>query len=391
MTHDTPTLQALEQTTPPDHYREIERQFTTDYPAAFEYMRGGEDAEAITHLYLSYPSEEFNLRVSEVVTRDGRHYRGTLKDRGELTSEGLNRLEIETEISEAAFRFYESRGTYATLRKLRVRPATGVTIDWYAEEEPPVIEVEEGPDKQGAAEFYRRFSPYLLEYTGHPSVSSEALAYRLSPECRQPHTDNVSAETVIETIMAARAAGAEQLVIGITGRSGSGKSTLTREVMRRLARGGEQALTVACLSSDDYNRGKAWLEAYNQGKPWQDWDAPIAYDTVTLCHDLKRLRSGETIPRRKYDFVSQEPAIDGVVKPADIILLEGIRAGCRDLAEARDILVVLPTPPATSMGRRLWRDIEEGRINTSLGSLEDILRYQLEYVEPAHLRRLAGL
>jgi uridine kinase len=368
---------------------EVERQFTTDHPAVFEHMKESENFELITHIYLSHPDEEFNLRVSEVVAGRSAAYYATLKDRGQLTDGGIKRIEIETEVSEAAFRFYEEQNSYAMLRKFRVRPASGVTIDWYATDEPPVIEVEDSPNKQDAESFLRQFSPFLLEYTGHQSVSSEALAYRMSPDIQRTVSENISADTIVETILATRAAGAGPIVAGIMGRSGSGKTTLAREVAERLSGDRNEPLTVTCLSSDDYHRGKSWLEVYNSGHPWQNWDSSIVYDTVAMAADITKLTKGMTIPRRVYNFSSQEPAIEGIVTPNDIILIEGICSGSQDMAEVRDLMFSLSTPPATSIGRRLKRDVTEGRLNNSLGTVADILRYQIEYAEPAHLSRIA--
>lgn len=389
MTRELLQAESHDQLVRPEHYQEVERQFTTIAPGVFEPFKENCEIEEITHIYLSRQDEEFSLRVSEITSGGETAYRATLKDRGELTTTGLRRLEIETEISEDAFRFYDNRGTYAKLQKRRVSPTKGVTIDWCIPEGQAVIELEYGDGNDDTADFLESFAPYLRERTGEPEVSSEALAYRSSPECRDKQGESVTAETIIATILAARAAGAGRLIVGIAGRSGSGKSTLARNVIEEIEKRGG-SLTVESLSSDDYNRGRRWLESYNNGQPWKDWDASIVYDTASMSHDLQLLRSGLRVPRRSFDFPSQEPAIAGVVEPADVILCEGICINSADLDDSRDFLFTLTTPAATSIGRRLQRDIRDGRLHESLDSLESIFRYQVEYVEPAHLRRCGG-
>ena len=114
----------------------------------------------------------------------------------------------------------------------------------------------------------------------------------------------------------------------ITGRSGSGKSTLVREVQQQL-----ESLGISCvtLSTDDYHRGERWLREYGGGGPWTRWDDPIVYDTKAMADDLARLHHGEAIMKRFIDFTDCEPKYDGIVQPAQVMLVEGIYAGSRDI------------------------------------------------------------
>ncbi len=105
---------------------------------------------------------------------------------------------------------------------------------------------------------------------------------------------------------------------------------------------------------------------------------------------MQKLADGKTIAARRFDFGLQEPVIEGVVSPCDLLIVEGIYAGSPDLAD-RHLHITIPTPLATCVGRRLARDQKEGRLNTSLGTPADILRYQLETAEPMYRQQTAQI
>ncbi len=92
---------------------------------------------------------------------------------------------------------------------------------------------------------------------------------------------------------------------------------------------------------------------------------------------------------RRFDFGLEEPVIEGVVTPSDLVIVEGIYAGSPDLVDHRHLHITIPTPLATCVGRRLARDQKEGRLNSSLGTPADILRYQLETAEPMYRQQTA--
>jgi len=218
-------LKGIEQT-------EIERKFIALDSSVLDHYR--RSASRITQLYLSHPDDEYSLRLRKSVAPDGEiSFVATLKDRGTVTPEGLVRMEIETPISEAAFDHY-SQDDYPHLHKERAQLCEGVTIDWIDGSDTPIIEVENAALNESAAQFLSIFSEDLIERTGHSDVDNESLAYAIyegSPE-RPPE---VSADQIVEDILAYRSIGTQQLVVGIGGRSGSGKSTLARELQDAIA------------------------------------------------------------------------------------------------------------------------------------------------------------
>jgi uridine kinase len=365
-------------------YTEIEKQFEAAVPDAFDHFKDSAELMTIEQLYLSHPDEPFSLRLREAVSDAGIEYTATLKDRGRVVPNGLMRLEIETLISPEAYRHYASKGTLPTLRKLRATPTPGVSIDWTDHIDAPVVEIEAG--YPGAQRFYETYGPVLMDKTGDPAVSSEALAYQNSPDTEVPVIPPFDTDELVRNILRMCEGRIEPLVIGISGRSGSGKTTLANRLVDRLACQPDAESDTVRISTDDYHKGKRWLETTYK-KPWINWDAPEVYDTKALAFDLWQLAQGRSIEKRRFDFATEEPCIEGIIEPPKIIVIDGIYAGSPDLASQRHLHVPVETPLATSVGRRLSRDVREGRLNVSLGRPEDILRYQLEIAEPMHEAR----
>src|SRR5690349_10293204 len=86
--------------------REIEKTYIPLLPERFIPLR--EQAYPIEQYYLSGITEEFSLRLREEL-RDGELcYSATLKDRGTVTADGLDRIEITTDVSAETYRLYKS-------------------------------------------------------------------------------------------------------------------------------------------------------------------------------------------------------------------------------------------------------------------------------------------
>lgn len=97
-------------------YREVERKFLPLFP---EQLEEHHRSQPVEQFYISHPNEPFMLRLREVLTENGAlQYTATLKNRGDVTSNGLERLEIETDISPELYLQYKTDDT-PVLRKLR--------------------------------------------------------------------------------------------------------------------------------------------------------------------------------------------------------------------------------------------------------------------------------
>lgn len=360
---------------------ESEQKFT---PLDADYFAPWRDvARPIEQIYLSSLDEPFGLRLRETFDAHGNaSYTATLKDRGKVHNHTLTRLEIETPISAATYNFYQSNTDYPRLRKLRAEPVEGVAIDFH-EQGDVILEVEQ-PYPAGEA-FLQRHHHALTNVTGWALADNEQRAHRT---VRQSHhsIDTINSDTDLDQLSAQLLAHIDQqlpTVLAIAGRSGSGKSTLVQQLQSRL-RHQRPTHDIVTLSTDNYHRGRAWLEHYNAGYPWKNWDAEIVYDINALARDLAMLRRGQPIPGRRFDFATEEPVETHPISPAAVILIEGIYAGHPILRSAADLHHNVTTPLATCVGRRLLRDFSTARTNESLGTPADVLRYLLETAEPTY-------
>lgn len=360
---------------------ETEKQYIPHNSALFEKLRPY--ADRITQPYLSSPHEPYSLRLRKRESLNGDiTYTATLKDRGRIVPNGLLRTETQTPISPETFEYYSAGNHISLLTKLRADICPGVSIDWVEGKTDPIIEIENIGSHPEAAEFLRQMQSHLVEHTGELDVDSESLAYELSgisPEA----VPTLSVEEIIREIKAYQSAGYRQLVVGIGGRSGSGKSTLARELAKTLYL--KEHTPSLRLSTDDYHVGKHYLEA-THGAPWTNWDSPEVYDTKALQRDIQLLRSRKSVPKRYFDFASQEPSIEGTITcpPGTVIIVEGIFAGSKDLQSTRNMFYEVPTPLATSLGRDITRLIKSGRAHEGMRLPEERLRYMVEVGEPAY-------
>lgn len=361
-------------------HQEVERKLIPLDPSLFEPYK--QLAVPIEQVYLSRPDEDYTLRVRASYMPDGEEYTATLKNRGIMTPYGLSRLEVETSISREAYERYAA-GTHPRIKKLRATLTEGVTIDWIEGQELPVIEIEDSDKLPGAAAFYEDYQAALIEVTGDYQYDNSTIAYNQFNGSFEPLPE-LSAKLIVDDMIAQFSTGRPHVVIGISGMPGSGKTTLASEVETELlSRFGERIPVPVRVSTDDYHRGKTYLEA-TYHKPWTNWDAPEVYDTLALAHDLEKLLDGRVIDKKHFDFECEETVVDGTLLPSPFVIVEGIFAGSRDLQKVRNLHYNVPTPVATTIGRDLLRLAHSDRPNGSIGSPEARLRYQLETAVPTY-------
>lgn len=221
----------------------------------------------------------------------------------------------------------------------------------------------------------------------HTTISSESFDYyqaRAHELLKQrSETFDRFTDKVAEDMAATYAMGPSVVVAGISGMSGSGKTTAAQMVADKLVGLFGEAYRPLVLSSDDYHKGRLWLEE-TYGAPWTNWDDPRVYDTAALGFDLELLRAGEPVMRRHFDFNVEETVEDGVEQSRPFVIVEGIFSGSPDLSAVRNLHYEVPTSPATSVGRDIRRLVLDNRANGSIGSPEARLRYQLETALPTY-------
>lgn len=363
---------------------EVEQKFIPIFPDQLDTWR--EASQPVEQLYLSHPSEEYSLRLRESFAANGDPmYTATLKNRGEATRDGLKRIEIETDITAETYAIYRANDTYPVLQKLRACPVKNIDIDYYSNGDITL----ESENPISLSSFLDQHPIILDERTGDKSVDNEHRAHFDYRKNRRGNETLIPIEQPDVAISLAREIYKHHIdntivVATVHGRSGSGKSTLVREITNELDGVIPKIVTI---STDDYHRGKTFLDAYNNGKPWKDWDAEIVYDIDALAADLDALKNGESISSRKFNFTTQEPEVTGIIEPAKdrtLILIEGIYAGSSKFDSTAHVRHEVQTPLATSIGRRLARDFSGERVNDSLPDPEVVLRYLLENAEPAY-------
>ena len=163
------------------------------------------------------------------------------------------------------------------------------------------------------------------------------------------------------------------IIIGIAGGTGSGKSTLAENIRK------EFADNISMLSHDYYY--KSYSELTFDERKKMNFDHPDAFDTDLLIKHLKELKSGKTIFRPVYSFVSQTREDQTVeVVPKKVILLDGILIfENKELRDMMDIKIYVDTDADIRFIRRLLRDVKDrGR------SLDSVIEQYRATVKPMH-------
>lgn len=133
-------------------------------------------------------------------------------------------------------------------------------------------------------------------------------------------------------------AGARPVVVLLDGRSGSGKTTLARLLSRSLR---EAGATVTVLHLDGVYPG---------------WDG-LAAASRRVGEDLvPRLRQGRAAVYPSWSWVRDRSGPDVTVRPADVVLVEGVGAGSRAARADADLLVWLEAPTPVRHERAMARD-----------------------------------
>lgn len=167
------------------------------------------------------------------------------------------------------------------------------------------------------------------------------------------------------------------LIIGICGASGSGKSTLAKALASRLEK------PCVYIKQDSYYKDHPDMTFEERSN--LNYDEPEIFEHDVLREDLMKLRRGEPITTKEYDYTQHRRCDpDGLIQPADVVLLEGIHVfydpQVRDLL---DFKVYIQVDPDVCLLRRVKRDIRDrGR------SIESVYKQYLETVKPMYEKHI---
>lgn len=167
----------------------------------------------------------------------------------------------------------------------------------------------------------------------------------------------------------------------VTGASAAGKTTTAKRICTQLMVNGVSA--AMHLSTDDYFVGDALNPRDENGN--LDYEHVECVDIARLASDINALFRGETVPKRRFDFVKHEPFYtdEQVTLPeSGMIVLEGIHAlnprlteGIDDKMKFRVFIEPIPeidvfggftpTPADARFLRRMVRDNQFRKRNPS--------------------------
>ena len=167
------------------------------------------------------------------------------------------------------------------------------------------------------------------------------------------------------------------LIIGICGASGSGKSTMAKALCQKLNR------PCIYIKQDSYYKDHPDMTFEERERI--NYDEPDAFEHDALRKDLMRLRRGESITEKEYDYTQHRRCDPGyTIEPADVVLIEGIHVfydpGVRELL---DFKIYIQVDPDVCLLRRVKRDIRDrGR------SIESVYRQYLDTVKPMYEKHI---
>lgn len=172
------------------------------------------------------------------------------------------------------------------------------------------------------------------------------------------------------------------IVIGIAGGSASGKTS----VAQKLQSAYRETNTVTIIRQDDYYKDQSHMPFQERLKT--NYDHPDAFDNELMIRHIDELLAGHEIEKPTYDFVNHtRSVITEVVKPCDVLLLEGLFVlENEDIRKRLDMKLYIDTDADIRFIRRLKRDVRDrGRTIESVCDqyMTTVRVMQEAFVEPS--------
>lgn len=164
------------------------------------------------------------------------------------------------------------------------------------------------------------------------------------------------------------------VIIAVAGGSASGKTTVVDKIIK-----GFDRERVIVIKHDDYYKDQTEMTMDERVKV--NYDHPFSLDNDLMYKQILKLIKGESITKPTYDFENHNRStITEIVKPTDIIILEGILImEDKRINDLCDIKLFVEADDDLRFIRRLTRDMaERGR------TLESVVNQYLNTVKPMH-------
>jgi uridine kinase len=168
-------------------------------------------------------------------------------------------------------------------------------------------------------------------------------------------------------------------LVGITGGSASGKSRFLRQISTLLSK------KAAVLSLDDFY--KPIEQQQKDANGIVNFDLPESIDRAHLVTCLGKLKSGETLKLKAYDFNNPNTTEDHFknIEPRPIILIEGLFIfHFEEVFSELDLKIFIHADDQIRFARRIARDTQER------GITPEMVTYQWQnHVKPSYNEYLA--
>jgi UMP-CMP kinase len=190
-------------------------------------------------------------------------------------------------------------------------------------------------------------------------------------------------------------------IIGVAGASGCGKTYFSNYLKGLI----EKNFSVEIISCDDYYKSYSeekkpngkWITP-NDRDPNFNWDVPDVLDLKLLSDTLSDLKKNKDISIPDYDFVEshrrEKPKKIIKSKDIQIIIVEGLYVLYdEDLRSKFNLKIFIDADNEICLGRRIFRDIVEGR-NTSKDAsieeknkaLEQLIKVYKKNIRPSYIK-----
>ncbi|MGI4833944.1 MAG: uridine kinase family protein [Janthinobacterium lividum] len=162
-------------------------------------------------------------------------------------------------------------------------------------------------------------------------------------------------------------------LVGITGGSASGKTTFLKRLLAAFPEN-----EICLISQDNYYHPLHLQILDEQGV--KNFDLPDSIDSEAYAHDVARLREGHEVRRPEYTFETGAVPRELVLRPAPIVVVEGIFVFYfEEVARLLDLKVYIDAQEHVKLHRRIVRDqIERGL------TLDMILYQYSNHVSPTY-------